>query len=518
MTFDPSLPDLKQAVLRIPSNDTNTPTLDVPLDGVGIDPNAPQISVTPALVHFGNQHISRIPTFSRSVTISNAASIGTLDLGDVFVTGVDEADFRIVSDSAQSSLQPGESRILTMVFDPSTPGIKTAALQIISNDTDQGEFDVALDGNGFDLNPCVAPNPTNSFAQNLCADALLVCPGIPFPGTLTGATSDGASSCGSLLPDVWYRYVAASNGVLTVTVSNAPGLLVLSAHSGCPGNANNQLACVTRAAGVLSNQLQLTLNVTNHAEVLIRIAGNNPAGRDFLMSLAGPPCFNFDLNQNGIADSCEFDFGDAPAPYPTLLSSNGARHAAFSGLFLGSLIDPEAEGQPDANGAGDNLDGGLNDEDGVLFTSPLIPGQPATVEVTSSGHGFLNAWVDFNGDGDWGDSGEAIFVNQAVERGLNRLTFQVPAAATPTAATFARFRLNSAGNLAPTGAATDGEVEDYLVSIDPAQEVPGQMEVRILQVAAGINGDSEAQFVLLDARSEERRVGKECRSRWSPYH
>ena len=22
----------------------------------------------------------------------------------------------------------------------------------------------------------------------------------------------------------------------------------------------------------------------------------------------------------------------------------------------------------------------------------------------------------------------------------------------------------------------------------------------------------------LDARSEERRVGKECRSRWSPYH
>ena len=23
---------------------------------------------------------------------------------------------------------------------------------------------------------------------------------------------------------------------------------------------------------------------------------------------------------------------------------------------------------------------------------------------------------------------------------------------------------------------------------------------------------------LLDTRSEERRVGKECRSRWSPYH
>ena len=26
------------------------------------------------------------------------------------------------------------------------------------------------------------------------------------------------------------------------------------------------------------------------------------------------------------------------------------------------------------------------------------------------------------------------------------------------------------------------------------------------------------RIVILDNRSEERRVGKECRSRWSPYH
>ena len=39
----------------------------------------------------------------------------------------------------------------------------------------------------------------------------------------------------------------------------------------------------------------------------------------------------------------------------------------------------------------------------------------------------------------------------------------------------------------------------------------------------GANGDlssKERSAILedLDARSEERRVGKECRSRWSPYH
>ena len=38
--------------------------------------------------------------------------------------------------------------------------------------------------------------------------------------------------------------------------------------------------------------------------------------------------------------------------------------------------------------------------------------------------------------------------------------------------------------------------------------------------SAGLNG-LEAQKIIVEAdvsRSEERRVGKECRSRWSPYH
>ena len=30
--------------------------------------------------------------------------------------------------------------------------------------------------------------------------------------------------------------------------------------------------------------------------------------------------------------------------------------------------------------------------------------------------------------------------------------------------------------------------------------------------------DKETLAVLRQLRSEERRVGKECRSRWSPYH
>ena len=36
---------------------------------------------------------------------------------------------------------------------------------------------------------------------------------------------------------------------------------------------------------------------------------------------------------------------------------------------------------------------------------------------------------------------------------------------------------------------------------------------------AGIQAEYEGiSFELIPSRSEERRVGKECRSRWSPYH
>ena len=51
--------------------------------------------------------------------------------------------------------------------------------------------------------------------------------------------------------------------------------------------------------------------------------------------------------------------------------------------------------------------------------------------------------------------------------------------------------------------------------LDLAQEEAGGVEVVDGHVAEDAAGDLD---VLRRSRSEERRVGKECRSRWSPYH
>ena len=41
---------------------------------------------------------------------------------------------------------------------------------------------------------------------------------------------------------------------------------------------------------------------------------------------------------------------------------------------------------------------------------------------------------------------------------------------------------------------------------------------KIMPIAAEFPGHLGANVIRPAARSEERRVGKECRSRWSPYH
>ncbi len=159
------------------------------------------------------------------------------------------------------------------------------------------------------------------------------------------------------------------------------------------------------------------------------------------------------------------DFGDAPDPYPTTLAENGGRHPA-TGPTLGANRDWESDGQPDPNALGDDNTGAPDDEDGVVFTSALVEGQAATVDVTTPANGLLNAWIDFNGDGDWADTGELIFTNEPLTAGVNSLSFTVPESAVPTDRTFARFRLSSEGNLSFDGLALDGKVEDYATAIE----------------------------------------------------
>ena len=164
----------------------------------------------------------------------------------------------------------------------------------------------------------------------------------------------------------------------------------------------------------------------------------------------------------------DLDYGDAPDPsYPTLKVNNGARHVMGGLYVLGSSIDSELNGKPDARALGDDKDGG-DDEDGVFFPASVRQGEDATVDVvcTSDG-GILQAWIDFDMDGDWASGGENIFVNEMLVMGTNTLPFSVPLWAT-LGTNYARFRVSDITDLSYTGWASNGEVEDHTVVVEEA--------------------------------------------------
>ncbi|MBN2000104.1 T9SS type A sorting domain-containing protein [candidate division KSB1 bacterium] len=198
-----------------------------------------------------------------------------------------------------------------------------------------------------------------------------------------------------------------------------------------------------------------------------------------------------------IATQEEVDWGDAPDPtYPTLLANGGASHIIVSSVFLGASVDGDPDGQPNATATGDDVLDGNADEDGVVFTSTIAAGMPATLLVTASVAGMLDAWIDYNADGDWFDANEQIFVSQNLVAGPNSLGFNVPVGVT-LGASFARFRFSTNGGLLSYGGAPDGEVEDYSVEI----LVPVEL--------SSFKAQSKTDFVSLEwiTQSESENLG-----------
>ena len=114
------------------------------------------------------------------------------------------------------------------------------------------------------------------------------------------------------------------------------------------------------------------------------------------------------------------------------------------------------------------LSDGDSNDDGVSLDGIINPFVNTPITITTSGAGLLDAWIDYNRDGDWDDPGEQIFTSQAVGDPNvvgpqeTELFFQAPLGIELGTTTYARFRFSSVGGLLSTGLVRDGEVEDYL--------------------------------------------------------
>ena len=164
------------------------------------------------------------------------------------------------------------------------------------------------------------------------------------------------------------------------------------------------------------------------------------------------------------------DYGDAPEPkYVSLADNNGPRHTVINGLSLGVTVSPDADAKlPNAD-----------NDDGVTFTqlySAFNTSFTVTVTNTTGATAYLSYWFDYNSDG--------VFETTEGTQTVSLLQFAIPSSAgvvtlpafttlvpasAVTGTTYARFRLSTSRDAVanPTGAAPDGEVEDYAITILP---------------------------------------------------
>ncbi|MCC9601167.1 tandem-95 repeat protein [Stieleria sp. JC731] len=210
----------------------------------------------------------------------------------------------------------------------------------------------------------------------------------------------------------------------------------------------------------------------------------------------------------------DIDYGDAPDSYGTLLGSDGARHTINDSRLprLGVEIDGDSNGQPSVDATGDDFSGvddedgfnvgtffGIGATDGLFLASAaanptsnpadvvgfLNPNDAAGTLLSFDvvGDGVLDAWIDFNGDGDFNDFNEKVIDGLAVTDGANQARIVTPSTAV-RGLTYARFRISENGVSDPTGIGIGGEVEDY--------------RVRVLDVSATDAVDDDFYSVLED--------------------
>ena len=168
VAFNPSSAGSKSATLGVDTNDGGKYTT---LAGVG---TAPAGSLSPSYHAFGSRLVSAGPTPAATFTLVSNSSVDlTIPQDGINLTGADSGQFQITGGTcaaASTSLAQDQSCTVTVAFDPSSIGSKSATLDIQTND---GTKTAAITGTGT-VEPIISsvgkPTKTSLKVEVGCGD------------------------------------------------------------------------------------------------------------------------------------------------------------------------------------------------------------------------------------------------------------------------------------------------------------------------------------------------------------
>ncbi|MGB0429523.1 MAG: Ig-like domain-containing protein, partial [Bacteroidia bacterium] len=194
---------------------------------------------------FGNVNIggNSIQTFTIENTGKATLTIST----PITITGTNSSEFSVGSITPSTSISPNGTANISIEFDPTSAGAKTAAISIDNNDSDEDPYDINLEGTGRSttVDQIVRQNPTAAstnattvvFRVTFGSDVSGVSASdfqLNTTGSVTGTISSVASVNTTGTDDEWDVTIVtvANDGVLelqlknqgsiSVTISNIP--------------------------------------------------------------------------------------------------------------------------------------------------------------------------------------------------------------------------------------------------------------------------------------------------------
>ncbi len=310
--------------------------------------------------------------------------------------------------------------------------------------------------------------------------------------TLAGALNGTAVIVSTVSPSMdtkfYFRKVTTTANCVavdSVTVSILPDANIIGRDTticaGFPVDLKSLLS------GTVSGSIKYGTSFGTYSDTISTIATANGTQTYFIENEIGGGCVDT-TTITVTAVSC--DLGDLPdtstttdnSDYQTLQENNGPVHVIIPGLSLGATVDTEPNGQPLNDALGDG-----EDEDGltIFSTLDLKPGitfrLPLSVTNTTTDTAHVEAWIDWNGDGDFDDANEMVAdLKDATDGNFpSLLSITVPANAT-TGLIGLRIRISNTDNMTPYGFASTGEIEDYLIGIQCPSIIciPATMEIQ----------------------------------------
>lgn len=304
---------------------------------------------------------------------------------------------------------------------------------------------------------------------------------------------DAPASYGTLLVDNGARHAWIDDATprLGTTVDREQdGQPFAAVGTGSPATGGDDLPPPVRVTSTVDPAALLVAGDGTDEASLRFLAGAVPASGDTIVINLGRGPTVFEFVPVGVAPTpgnlaVRFDPADSPDALAAELHTQLADALLGPGDAIRVELDPDDNTTVSVHAADDEdgvavgtlndgidrvvlLDPGTeettNDATDVLgFLNPLDPAG-ARVAVEVAGSGFLDVWIDFDGDGSFHPSQERVMDRVAVNDGWNVLTIHTPPEANE-GETYARFRLSPEGGLLPTGLTVGGEVEDHVVEV-----------------------------------------------------